>query len=103
MAEKSRRSGIPPKAGHKSILVSTCGPELMEKKVLDICNQYQVDCEISIERYMKCGFGICGQCCVDDSGIPLCVDGPVVNRKTANEIKEFGQYHRDKAGVKHRF
>ncbi|HAZ28192.1 MAG TPA: dihydroorotate dehydrogenase electron transfer subunit, partial [Candidatus Magasanikbacteria bacterium] len=48
----------------------------------------------------KCGVGICGQCCVDDSGIRLCTEGPVVNRKTANTIVEFGKYHRDKTGKK---
>ena len=85
----------------KSAIVCTVGPELMEKKVLDICNQHNVPCEISIERYMKCGFGVCGSCVVDDLGIPLCTVGPVVNRETANKITEFGTYHRDKAGVKH--
>lgn len=84
----------------QKILVATCGPELMEKRVLDICNQYSVNCEISIERYMKCGFGICGQCCVDDSGIPMCTDGPVVSREVANSITEFGKYHRDKSGTR---
>lgn len=81
-------------------LVTTCGPELMEKKVLDLCNQFDVDCEISIERYMKCGLGICGQCCVDDVGVPMCTKGPVVDKATANEIVEFGSYHRDKSGAK---
>lgn len=93
--EKSREKG--------KILVATCGPELMEKKVLMICNQYEVDCELSIERYMKCGFNVCGQCCVDDLGITMCSQGPVVNRETANKIKEFGVYHRDKSGTKHSY
>lgn len=87
----------------QSLQVATVGPELMEKKVLDICNEYKAPCEISIERYMKCGFGICGSCVVDDLGIPLCTIGPVVNRETANKITEFGTYHRDKAGVKHSY
>ncbi|MBI5728430.1 MAG: dihydroorotate dehydrogenase electron transfer subunit [Candidatus Magasanikbacteria bacterium] len=88
---------------HKNICVSTCGPELMEKKVLDICNRHNVDCEISIERYMKCGFNICGQCCADSIGIPLCTIGPVVSREVANQITEFGRYHRDKSGAKREF
>lgn len=88
---------------NKPINVSACGPELMEKKVLDICNRFDVNCEISVERYMKCGFGVCGQCTVDDSGIRMCVEGPVVDRSTANGIKEFGSYHRDKAGAKHSY
>ncbi len=83
-----------------NIHVSTCGPELMEKRVLDLCNQYDVDCEVSIERYMKCGFGVCGQCCMDPLGLPLCIDGPVVKRATANQLTEFGKYHRDKSGTK---
>lgn len=81
-------------------LVVTCGPELMEKKVLDICNEYNVDGEFSLERYLKCGFGVCGQCAVDDLGLCLCAEGPVVSRETVNQIKEFGKYHRDKAGGK---
>ncbi len=81
-----------------NVLVVTCGPELMEKKVLDICNEHDVDCQISIERYMKCGIGICGQCAVDPIGICMCKEGPVVKRELANKITEFGVYHRDKSG-----
>ena len=79
-------------------LVVTCGPELMGKKVLDACNQYNVDCEVNIERYMKCGYGVCGQCAVDPIGICMCTQGPVVNRELANQITEFGADHRDKSG-----
>ncbi len=84
----------------KNTLVVTCGPELMEKKVLDICNAHKADCEISIERFMKCGFNVCGQCCVDDAGLTMCTQGPVVDRATANQITEFGKCHRDKSGKK---
>jgi orotate phosphoribosyltransferase len=83
---------------YKRIIVCTCGPEIMEKKVLDICNKLNTYCEISIERYMKCGFGVCGQCCVDEIGIPMCNSGPVVSRELANKIFEFGKYSRDKSG-----
>lgn len=82
------------------VCVATCGPELMEKAVLDLCNRFDVPCEISIERYMKCGFGVCGQCCMDGSGQPACQDGPVVARDAANRLTEFGKYHRDKSGTK---
>ena len=83
------------------VLLSACGPELMEKAVLDLANRHDVDCDISIERYMKCGYAICGQCCVDGLGVPMCTQGPVVDRTTANNITEFGKYHRDKTGSKH--
>ncbi|MBU2542435.1 dihydroorotate dehydrogenase electron transfer subunit [Patescibacteria group bacterium] len=94
----SGRSGFARDDNECSTLVVTCGPELMEKKVLDICNEYDVDCEISIERYMKCGYGICGQCAVDPIGICMCQEGPIVKRELANKITEFGIYHRDKSG-----
>ena len=84
----------------KKTLVVTCGPEIMEKKVLDFCNQHKTSCEISIERYIKCGVGVCGQCAVDGNGICLCKEGPVVSRQTANKITEFGFYSRDNRGIK---
>ncbi len=85
----------------KKIIVATCGPELMEKRVLELANKYEVDCEISVERYMKCGYSVCGQCCVDPLGIPLCSIGPVLNKSVVNQLSEFGKYHRDKTGTKH--
>ncbi len=81
-------------------LIVTCGPELMEYKILQMCNTADADCEVSIERFMKCGFGVCGQCCVDPLGLRMCTEGPVVDRATANKLTEFGKYHRDKSGTK---
>lgn len=83
--------------------VMTCGPELMMKKVSDICFKRKIPCQVSIERYMKCGFGICGNCCVDDLGISMCVRGPVISNKLARKIKEFGIYYRDDVGRKKYF
>ena len=73
------------------------------KKVLDICLKHKIPCEVSIERYMKCGIGICGTCCVDPIGIRMCVEGPVVDDKIAKKVFEFGKYHRDKYGIRHSF
>jgi len=81
-----------------NILIATCGPELMEKKILDMSNKYGIECAVSIERYMKCGIGICGQCAVDGPGICMCKEGPVVKKEIANQITEFGKYHRNKSG-----
>jgi dihydroorotate dehydrogenase electron transfer subunit len=55
--------------------VYTCGPELMMKAVLDISNQNSIPVQASLERYMKCGIGICGSCCLDSSLV--CQDGTV--------------------------
>lgn len=83
--------------------VFACGPEMMLKSVLTICDKYDVPCQLSLERYMKCGFGICGNCTVDPLGIRLCTDGPVVKGEVCKKIAEFGVYHRDDLGKKHTF
>ncbi len=81
------------------ICVYTCGPEKMMMKVAKIAEEHGVGCQVSLERYMKCGFGICGQCCMDDSGIRICKDGPVITGKYALEHPEFGKYARKKSGA----
>ncbi len=83
--------------------IFACGPEMMLKSVMDICAKFSVPCQLSLERYMKCGFGICGNCCVDPLGIRLCTEGPVVKGEICAQIKEFGEYHRDDLGKKHSF
>jgi len=80
--------------------IHTCGPEVMEKAVLNLADKYDTRLQISVERYMKCGFGVCGQCCVDDLGIPICKQGPVMEKELVKQIKEFGVYHRDRDGKK---
>lgn len=83
--------------------VFACGPEMMLKSVLNVCEKHSVPCQLSLERYMKCGFGICGNCVVDPLGIRLCTDGPVVKGNVCKKIAEFGSYHRDAEGRKHEF
>ncbi len=83
--------------------VMTCGPEIMMKKVSDLCAARKIHAQIDLERYMKCGFGICGNCCVDDLGIPVCCEGTIVNNSVAQQVTEFGKYHRDDLGRKHYF
>lgn len=83
--------------------VFACGPEMMLKSCSDLCAKYKVPSQLSLERYMKCGFGICGNCTVDPLGIRLCTDGPVVKNDKCLTIEEFGKYHRDDLGRKHEF
>ncbi|MBI3034203.1 dihydroorotate dehydrogenase electron transfer subunit [Candidatus Woesearchaeota archaeon] len=80
--------------------VYACGPDRMLKAVSDICNENKIDCEVSIERYMKCGFGLCGHCCVDPIGIRACAEGPVISSAQAAKISELGSYHRVKSSRK---
>ncbi|MBI2652378.1 dihydroorotate dehydrogenase electron transfer subunit [Candidatus Woesearchaeota archaeon] len=79
-------------------IVYTCGPEIMLKKVLEICNKHKVECEASLERIMKCGFGVCGACMVNDKIV--CIDGPIFNSKQLSEMSEFGNFARLKSGKK---
>jgi dihydroorotate dehydrogenase electron transfer subunit len=81
-------------------LILTCGPEIMMKKILDISSN--IPFQASLERYMKCGIGLCGQCCVGE-GLRVCVDGPVFDKKVLKNVKDFGIYKRDAAGRKIKF
>lgn len=78
--------------------ICTCGPEIMMKKVVGLSDEFKIPCELSLERYMKCGMGICGQCAVDPMGIRMCVEGPVIKKETVEKIIEFGKYRRDASG-----
>jgi dihydroorotate dehydrogenase electron transfer subunit len=82
----------------KKVCVYTCGPEVMMVKVIQMAEKAGIDSQVSLERYMKCGFGICGQCCMDDSGMRICKEGPVVSGKRALEHAEFGKYRRSASG-----
>lgn len=83
--------------------VFACGPEMMLKRVSEITSEYKVPSQLSLERYMKCGYGLCGNCVVDPLGIRLCTEGPVVKNTECVKIAEFGKYHRDAVGRKHVF
>lgn len=76
--------------------IYTCGPEKMMYKVVDFGKHYGIECEVSLERYMKCGFGICGQC--DCSGQRVCIDGPVFNTTELSKMDDFGKMHIVKTG-----
>lgn len=84
-------------------LVFTCGPEAMMKAVGEVADKYKVDCYLSMEKHMKCGIGVCGQCAIDDTGELCCIDGPVMRWKNLRNLPEMGQYHRDAQGKKHYF
>jgi dihydroorotate dehydrogenase electron transfer subunit len=76
--------------------VYTCGPELMMKKVFDIGSANALSVQASLERYMKCGIGICASCCIGDRLV--CKDGTVFNEKQLSVMAEFGKIYRDKSG-----
>ena len=70
----------------------------MMKKIFDICQKYKIELEASLERMMKCGFGVCGACMINDSIV--CMDGPIFNSKQLSKLAEFGNFARLKSGKK---
>ncbi len=76
----------------------TCGPELMMKKVYDISISYRIPLQASLERYMKCGVGICASCCINDKLV--CTDGTVFNNFELKMMTDFGDIYRNKSGIK---
>ncbi len=87
-------------AKHKFDKIYTCGPELMMKQVWRLAARSDTPIEVSLERYMKCGCGICGSCGLDPTGDLVCTTGPVFTGEYLTRISEFGEYHRDSMGVK---
>lgn len=83
--------------------IYTVGPEVMMVKAMHMAVSHKVDAQISVERYMKCGFGVCGNCCTDGLGVPSCIEGPVMPLKKVLKLRDFGNYHRDKLGKKQYF
>jgi len=77
-------------------MVYTCGPEEMMVGVVDICRRGGVGCQASLERYMKCGIGVCGQCECD--GRRVCVEGPTFTAEELSEMPSFGKRRRGKTG-----
>ncbi|MCS7059649.1 MAG: dihydroorotate dehydrogenase electron transfer subunit [Anaerolineae bacterium] len=79
-----------------NVTVYACGPERMLVALHTLCRQYGWNGQLSVERYMKCGFGICGQCALDD--ILVCMDGPVLTLDQLDGKKDFGHWHRGPTG-----
>jgi dihydroorotate dehydrogenase electron transfer subunit len=78
--------------------IYTCGPERMMKKIFEISKTKSIPIQASIERYMKCGIGICGSCCIDNRLV--CRDGTVFGSRELGAMNELGSTIRDKDGQK---
>lgn len=83
--------------------VFSCGPERMMKAACEVADRFgRVPAWLSMEKYMKCGIGVCGQCVVDDLGAVVCKKGPVMAwNDDLRDSAEIGKYHRDAQGKKH--
>ena len=75
---------------HHSILknktydfIYTCGPKPMMVAVANYAHEHHIECEVSLENLMACGFGAC-LCCVEKTvrgNVCACTEGPVFNIK----------------------
>jgi len=75
-------------AGEETVIYA-CGPEAMLAKVAQMAAEQNMDCQVSMERMMACGIGVCQSCAVEckvgDSKETVyklcCKDGPVFDAK----------------------
>jgi dihydroorotate dehydrogenase electron transfer subunit len=73
----------------RDTIIYACGPEAMLAKVAEIARDRKIDCQVSMERMMACGIGLCQSCPVeckangsDETIYKLCCkDGPVFDSK----------------------
>lgn len=73
----------------RTLVVCACGPEPMLAAVSRIALGAGIDCQVSMERRMACGFGVCQGCTVecrsDKAGETMyrlcCEDGPVFDAR----------------------
>ncbi len=76
--------------------IYACGPEPMLVALHRLCRDHNLPGQLSVERYMKCGFGICGQCALD--GLLVCQDGPVFEVEELDGLHDFGHVQRTATG-----
>jgi dihydroorotate dehydrogenase electron transfer subunit len=85
LAEWLEKSEIP----YNDIIICACGPESMLARVAQIAREKNIDCQVSMERRMACGFGLCQSCAVEcrvtgsnETVYKMCCqDGPVFNAR----------------------
>jgi len=77
--------------------IYSCGPEPMLAGILDHALEKDIPAQFSMERYMKCGMGLCGSCVID--GTVTCREGPVFDRPTVEGMKEFASISRGPDGI----
>jgi dihydroorotate dehydrogenase electron transfer subunit len=70
-------------------IICACGPEAMLARVAEIAVEKDIDCQVSMERRMACGIGLCQSCAVEckvegSNGTlykMCCQDGPVFDSR----------------------
>ena len=76
--------------------VYACGPERMIVGTYDLSKEHGLPFQASLERYIKCGIGVCDSCAID--GKHVCVDGPVFSGDELDSLDDFGRERRSPSG-----
>jgi dihydroorotate dehydrogenase electron transfer subunit len=74
----------------QTTIIYACGPEAMLAAVGRLASERNIDCQVSMERRMACGIGVCQSCAVEcriegsnETIYKLCCqDGPVFDART---------------------
>ena len=69
--------------------VCACGPERMMTGVYSMSEKLDLPFQASLERFIKCGIGICDSCAID--GWHVCKDGPVFSGEVLAALDDFGK------------
>ena len=69
--------------GELKPVILSCGPLPMMKAVAAWAAKRGIECQLSLEQRMGCGYGTCVLCTVDtlDGRLKVCSDGPVFTRE----------------------
>ena len=74
-----------------------CGPELMMAKVFSEAEKHCIPIQASLERFFKCGIGLCGSCAIGPYRV--CKDGPIFDVDMLRiVVSEFGKSRMDQSG-----
>ena len=65
--------------------IYTCGPNIMMEGVAKLAHKHDIDCQISLEKRMACGIGVCLGCTFEGKLTgkrrKVCTEGPVFASK----------------------
>jgi dihydroorotate dehydrogenase electron transfer subunit len=73
----------------KDTIIYACGPQPMLSRMAELAKEKNIDCQLSLERRMACGIGLCQSCAVEckinssnETTYKMCCkDGPVFDSK----------------------
>ena len=65
--------------------IYTCGPNIMMEGVAKLAHKHDIDCQVSLEKRMACGIGVCLGCTFEGKLTgkrrKVCTEGPVFASK----------------------